>query len=293
MMITPVRSGLTLIDEINATQPQAGEVAIWWLGQSGYAFKSASALLYIDLYLSEHLTTKYANSSKPHIRMTEAPLRGEQIANAVWVLASHKHSDHLDPGTLPALMRASPTARLILPAALVEHAVSLGLARERLVPTRGNETLRLSPQTVAVHSLPSAHPDFDDTPELGYPFLGFVLEMDGVRLYHSGDTLVYNGLVERLQAFDPDVLFLPINGTDAQRAALQVPPNMNHHEAVALAEAVKARLTIPHHYDMFTFNTVDVGEFERAAQAAGILYRVLRCGERFVYSTRQAAHIPV
>ncbi|MFO7320908.1 MAG: MBL fold metallo-hydrolase [Chloroflexota bacterium] len=280
-LIQPVQSGEALIADINSTQPREGQVAIWWLGQSGYAIRTQSALIYIDLYLSEHLTAKYAQTEKPHIRMTAAPLRGENIDNAQWVFASHKHSDHLDPETLPALFAASPEARLILPAAIVEHAVSLGLPRERLVPTTGNETIYCGP--LVVHSIPSAHPGLDYSEDTGYPFLGFLFEIDGLRLYHSGDTLVYDGLEARLKDFRPDIVFLPINGSDERRRQLQVPPNMSMEEAVALAQAVEARLMIPHHYDMFTFNTADVTAFEALARRENVPYRVLRCGERFLW----------
>ncbi len=278
-MIQPAQTGIALLNDIASAQPAPDEVMLWWLGQSGYAIKTASALFYVDLYLSEHLTAKYADTAKPHIRMTAAPLRGGDITNATWVFASHKHSDHLDPGTLPDLFAASPQARLVLPAALVEHAVSLGLDRARLVPTRGDETIQAGP--ITVHSLPSAHPDLDYSEATGYPFLGFVFEVDGLTLYHSGDTVLYDGLADRLRQFDLDIAFLPINGTSARLAALNVPPNMSAQDAVDLAGTITPRLVIPHHYDMFTFNTVDVSEFTRRADAAGLPYATLRCGERF------------
>jgi L-ascorbate metabolism protein UlaG (beta-lactamase superfamily) len=244
---------------------------------AGYAIKTASILFYIDLYLSEHLTAKYANSDKPHIRMTEAPLRGGDISRAEWVFASHKHSDHLDPGTLPVLFAASPDAKLILPAALIEHAVSLGLSRERLIPTRGDETFSIGSMTV--HSLPSAHPNFDYSQRDEYPFLGFVFEVDEVTLYHSGDTLAYDGLATRLQRFDLDIAFLPINGGYVPGT----PPNMNIAEAVELAKQVKPRLVIPHHYDMFTFNTADVNEFAALAAEKDVPHRVLHCSQKLVW----------
>ena len=87
----------------------------------------------IDPYLSEHLTTKYAGTPRPHVRMTRAPLRGADLCSVDLVLASHKHSDHLDPGTLPALMAGSPQAALVLPAAIRDHAEGLGLPAERLI----------------------------------------------------------------------------------------------------------------------------------------------------------------
>lgn len=280
-LIQPIQSGQTLLRDIETTRPQPGEVAIWWLGQSGYAIRTASALFYVDLYLSEHLTVKYAATDKPHIRMTTAPLRGDDLTGVEWVFASHKHSDHLDPGTLPQLFARLPQGELVLQAAIVDYAVSLGLPRERLIPTRGDETLQVGP--ITVHSIPSAHPGLDYTDEQGYPFLGYVFQVDGLTLYHSGDTLAYDGLAGRLSQFDIDIAFLPINGTDARRDQLKVPPNMNMHEAVALAAQIKPRLLIPHHYDMFTFNTADVREFEPLARQAGQPYTVLRCGERFLW----------
>ena len=280
-MIQPVLKGAALLADIAAAQPGPGEAAVWWLGQSGYAIKTASALVYLDLYLSEHLTAKYAATDKPHVRMTEAPLRGADVANAEWVFASHKHSDHLDPGTLPDLFAASRQARLVLPAAIVEHAVSLGLDRARLVPTPGDETFDLGP--LRVTGIPAAHPSLDYDAASGYPFLGYVIEVDGLAFYHSGDTLLYDGLVERLRGFELDIAFLPINGTSERLAELQVPPNMSADDAVMLAQAITPRLVIPMHYDMFTFNTADVGEFARQAEAVGVPYAVLRPGERFVY----------
>lgn len=281
-MIQPIQQGQALLDDIRHTTLRQGQVAMWWLGQSGYAIKTASILFYVDLYLSEHLTTKYAQTEKPHIRMTEVPLRGQDITDADWIFASHKHSDHLDPGTMPTLFRASPALRLILPAGIMDYAAGLGLARDRMIGTRGDETITVGPMTV--HSIPSSHPGLDYDEATGYPFLGYVFEIDGLRIYHSGDTLLYPGLVERLRRFSPDIMFLPINGTDARRDALAVPPNMNAADAVALAQAVEPRLVIPHHYDMFMFNTVDVSEFTTRADAAQLPDKVLRCGERFLWT---------
>lgn len=280
-MIEPLLKGHALLDDIRAAQPQDGEVCIWWMGQSGYALKTFSSVFYIDLYLSEHLTHKYAHTEKPHIRMTAAPLRGQDITDAYLVFASHKHSDHLDPGTLPDLFTASPDAHLVLPAPLVEYAVGLGLNRARLIPTSGDEFFEVG--ELDVHSIPAAHPTFETTPEGQYPFVGYLIEVDGIRLYHSGDTLVYDGLAERLHTFQPDILFLPINGTDARRDELHVPPNMNAEEAVALARQVGDGLVIPHHYDMFTFNTADVQHFTDLATHAQVRHAVLRAGERYTY----------
>lgn len=287
-LIQPVKRDAALMAEIGETQVDAGQAAIWWLGQSGYAIKTRSAMFYFDLYLSEQLTRKYAQSEKPHIRMSEAPLHGADITDADFVFASHKHSDHLDLETLTALMAASPNARLILPLAVMDYAVQQGgLDADRMIPIGPGLEARvfeLSYPTLTITPIPSAHPGLEYSDALGYPFLGFVLQVDGVTLYHSGDTLAYDGLAERLRAFQPDLVFLPINGTTPRLNALGTPPNMSAGDAVALAAALGDPLVIPHHYDMFTFNTVDVQPFTALADARGVRYRVLHPGERFVFT---------
>lgn len=280
-MIEPVLRGAALVDDILAARPEPGEVMLWWLAQSGYAIKTASILFYIDLYLSETLTAKYANTEKPHVRMTEAPARGSDLHDAPWLFASHKHTDHLDPGTVPAMMSASPDMRLILPFALRQHAVQMGVDPARLILMRGDDTTHVGP--LAVHAIPSAHPTLDYTADAGYPFLGFVFQVDGLTMYHTGDTILYDGLAERLSRFTIDLAFLPINGTDQERIRLKVPPNMNMREAVDLAKRLGVRLVIPHHYDLFTFNTADVSNYARLAKDAGQPTAILRPGERYCW----------
>jgi len=48
-----------------------------------------------------------------------------------------------------------------------------------------------------------------------------------------------------------------------------------------LGKAIGARCVIPCHYDMFTFNTADVGKFIAEAEKQGQPHRVLRHGEMF------------
>jgi L-ascorbate metabolism protein UlaG (beta-lactamase superfamily) len=275
-MIQPVRKGDQLVAEIESTRPVPGTLAVWWLGQSGFLIKSATASILIDPYLSESLSAKYQHSDRPHVRMTEAPCRGGDLRGIDLVLASHKHSDHLDPGTIPDLMAASPGARLVVPAPLVEHAASLGVAADRLIGLEAGERIEPLPNA-AVRAVPSAHEGLDRDAQGRHLYLGYVIEMDGLRLYHSGDGLAYEGLVEQLGPDRFDVVFLPINGRDPTRG---VPGNMSAAEAVDLAARLRPRFVVPHHYDMFTFNTVSVSRFEAEARRLppGVAARVLRCG---------------
>jgi len=96
-------------------------------------------------------------------------------------------------------------------------------------------------------------------------------------VYHSGDTLWYDEMVKILKPFTVDVAFLPINGNDPARG---VAGNLNCEEAARLGKEINAKLVIPHHYDLFKFNTADVREFERVANMVKQPYQTLKLGER-------------
>jgi L-ascorbate metabolism protein UlaG (beta-lactamase superfamily) len=85
-------------------------------------------------------------------------------------------------------------------------------------------------------------------------------------------------MVDLLKPFAVDVAILPINGNDPSR---KVAGNLNCAEAGKLGKAIGAKLVIPCHYDMFTFNTADVNDFIKEAAKLDQPYKVLKGGERF------------
>src|SRR5262249_9543823 len=148
--------------------------------------------------------------------------------------------------TLPDLLTASPRATLVLPAALLAHAHDLGLPPDRLAGLAAGETFHSAGFTL--RALPAAHESLDTDTAGRHLYLGYVIQAEGLRLYHSGDSLAYDGLTGWLGPDPFDVLFLPINGRDPARG---VPGNMSAAEAIALAAAVRPRFVVPHHYNMF------------------------------------------
>lgn len=107
--------------------------------------------------------------------------------------------------------------------------------------------------------------------------MGYVVKFGNFTVFHSGDTLWYEDMVKTLKPFKVDVAFLPINGNDPARG---VAGNLNCKEAALLGKEIGARLVIPHHYDLFLFNTADVNEFEKQANQFNQSYRILKLGER-------------
>ena len=148
---------------------------------------------------------------------------------------SHDHPDHIDKAAWQTLGRKNPGAVFIVP----------GLLRERLAQETGLPVERF----------------------LGLED-GCVREMEGTRLYHPGDTCLYEGLAEKLRCAGPlDAMLLPINGRDGARYQSGILGNMTFQEAADLAGLLCPHLAVPTHYDMFQGNLEDPENFTRYLRA--------------------------
>ena len=130
--------------------------------------------------------------------------------------------------------------------------LAAGLPADRFLVPRLDEARSLGGLTFT--ALPSAHYGLDAEPERGHRWLGFLVEMNGVRLYHSGDTILHDGLVTRLGGAGVDVAFLPVNGRDFWRERRGIIGNLDGREAAELAATIGADVLIPMHNDMFALN---------------------------------------
>jgi L-ascorbate metabolism protein UlaG (beta-lactamase superfamily) len=85
-------------------------------------------------------------------------------------------------------------------------------------------------------------------------FVGFVVDLGGVRIYHAGDTIHFDGMETMLEPLGIDVALLPINGRDAEREGRGIVGNLDHREAAWLGSAIGAGVVVPMHYDLFARN---------------------------------------
>jgi L-ascorbate metabolism protein UlaG (beta-lactamase superfamily) len=126
--------------------------------------------------------------------------------------------------------------------------------------------------------VPAAHESIHKDEQGRCNYLGYVVEFGNWTVYHSGDTVHYPGMEDILRRWKIDLALLPINGRDPAR---RVAGNLNGHEAASLAKAIGARMVIPCHYEMFSFNTATPDEFIQTATNLNQPYRILRAGERW------------
>jgi L-ascorbate metabolism protein UlaG (beta-lactamase superfamily) len=268
-MIKPFQQDDALLGDIARSRLDAGDgFRLWWLGQSGFLVQWRGKHLLFDPYLSESLTKKYAATEKPHVRMTERVIDPARLGFVDVVTSTHAHTDHLDAETLRALAAAGSCT-------LVHPTSNTPTVRERWADSGQAVALDAGESAdvegFTVYAVPASHPTLDKDAGGRHLFLGYVVRFGAWTIYHSGDTVVYDGMADVLRPFKIDVAILPINGKVG---------NMNGADAATLAHDAGAKLVIPCHYEMFEFNTADPNDlFVPTCKQLGQAYRVLRAGE--------------
>ena len=278
-LIQPVQSGQAVVDDIRTADVSSG-FAVWWLGQSGFLIKTSSGVLLFDPYLSDSLTKKYAETDKPHVRLSELVVEPGLLDMVDVVTSSHNHTDHLDAFTLNPLREANESLVILVPEANRAFAADrLQMNADEVAVLDAGQSATFGAFTL--HAVPAAHNDLDTDDQGRHKYLGFVAEFEagGRRcfVYHSGDTLRYEGMAETLKQWPIDLALLPINGNKPER---RVAGNLFGDEAAQLAKDIGADLVLPCHYDLFAFNTASPDLFTETCESLGQPYRVPKLGER-------------
>jgi L-ascorbate metabolism protein UlaG (beta-lactamase superfamily) len=207
-----------------------GQVGLTWLGQSGFVLRFASATVLIDAFLSPHRD-----------RLIPAPFAPREAKGFDIVACTHEHVDHLDLEALPGIAEASPQARFVIPEPCAEMVIAAGIPANRLVRMQPSRPAECSGLTV--HALPARHGvhpadayNFGEELSGGsIRYLGYAIQAGHVCVYHSGDTIDFDGLSNRIRDLHIDIAMLPINGRDSQREAMDIVGNLDAVEAAQLA----------------------------------------------------------
>jgi L-ascorbate metabolism protein UlaG (beta-lactamase superfamily) len=158
-MKRPLQKDETFLADVRGTVRSGGS-RLWWLGQSGFLIASSGRMIVIDPYLSDSLTRKYAQTDKPHVRMTERVVDPSALGklNCIDLVASsHVHTDHLDADTLRPILSGSTAATLLIPEANRSFVIErLGPEFEpRLAGLNAGESVSLG--SIEIHGIAAAH----------------------------------------------------------------------------------------------------------------------------------------
>jgi len=230
-IISAAPSTANLSERLRQRTVPSNQVIAWWLGGAGFIFKtSAGTQLYIDPYLSDVVNDIFGQP-----RAFPPPLAAEE-ARPDFLICTHWHEDHLDPGSIPIIARNHPSARLLMPPSALARAVSWGVPRNRITPLKAGQTLKLG--DVGITTLASRHNAGLEGWEV-VDGLCLILEIAGLKIFFSGDT-EYDTTLRRLRTAGIQVAFLCINGVGG---------NMNAHEGALLGWQLGASTLVPmHHY---------------------------------------------
>ncbi len=257
---------MRLMEQIRRFAVPKGSVALWWLGQSGYIFKSPEGTLAaVDLYLSDSCAAAYPELN---LRRQVPVLIAPEELEVDLFLCTHNHLDHTDPETIRAL-RHKDTMEFIGPHPSCEVFRAEGVEAGRIVPAWPD--CRIEFRDLRLHgafALPT------DTTDLNH--MGFIIQFgDGPKIYVTGDT-DYSELLVAAARHAPELMITVINGGFN---------NLSHWEAAELARRIRPRAAIPSHYDMFPDNSANPKLFEAALRisAPEVRYVEIAHGEPLLF----------
>ncbi|MEH7178592.1 MBL fold metallo-hydrolase [Neobacillus vireti] len=280
-MGTIYKSGKELMNEVRQTRILREAVSFWNLGQAGVLLKGTEedGLLCIDPYLTRSIEEK--NPETEFIRAFPPVIDPGMLRDLDGVLVTHGHDDHLDLSSIKEVSRVSDSM-FGIPASLVPI-VQEHVDNKNIHSAKDGESFFI--KGFKITPIPAAHTDYE-TDSLGnHVFLGYLIEVNGIRLFHSGDTIVTPELINKVKKFRPHVAFLPINGSDYFRTSRGIIGNMNSREAADFSAAVGVDLIVPIHYDMFPNNRENPAYFVDYLfqRYPNQKFHMMVPGERFIY----------
>lgn len=223
--------------------------SITWLGQMGLRIKMDGTTIFVDYFASD----------LPG-RMVPPPVPIGEVADIDSFLGTHDHLDHIDHEAWRIWSSNCRDAVFVFPSLHRKAILNDGIPEERLLPIDAGQSVKIG--DIIIHAIPAAHEFLSPDEQGRYPCLQYIIEGEGKRVYHAGDTLRYEGMLRRLRSFSPfDVALLPINGRDGARYRRNCIGNMTFQEAADLAGELCPNVVIPGHWDMFADNPGDPHAF--------------------------------
>ena len=238
------------LQTVKETPAPHGTAVLWWLGQMGLLIKMGDSVLCVDYFASD----------TPG-RQIPPPVPAREMEGITAFFGTHDHLDHIDHCSWQIWARTCPEAFFVFPGLHRQSILEDGISEERCLGLDDGKSCRIG--GITVHAIAAAHEFLSPDPATGlHPCLQYIIEGNGLRVYHAGDTLRYEGMLPKLQGFAPvDAALLPINGRDGKRYRRNCIGNMTFQESADLAGELRPRLVIPGHWDMFADNPGDPKAF--------------------------------
>jgi L-ascorbate metabolism protein UlaG (beta-lactamase superfamily) len=183
-------------------------------------------------------------------RQKRAGLKIHDLPQADLVLLTHAHFDHFHKPTL----RRLPSPRMaILPWGVGD--LTRGLGFDRVLELEWWETFARGDLRITL--TPSKHWGARVLRDHHRGYGGFVLEYQGRRIYHAGDSAYFDGFREIGERCAPEIALLPI-GAYHPESFRNV--HMGPDDAVKVFLDLRAQWLVPMHYGTFRLSFEDMDE---------------------------------
>lgn len=276
--------GTWLNEEIEAEVVAPNTFAMWWLGCTGVWLKSpGGANLCIDLWCGSgkrthknalmdpgHQMARMSGGKKlqPNLRMTPFVLDPFAIRSIDAVISTHDHNDHMDANVAAAVLKnCDASVPFIGPRSVVEIWQRWGVPASRCVTVRPGDVVKLKDtELVALES-------FDRTALITVPkgvvlrgtmpgdmddrAVNYLVKTPGGSLYHSGDSHYSNSYAKHGNEHAVDVAL----GSFGENPR-GITDKMTAVDLLRMAEALRAKVVIPFHHDIWSNFQADPREIE-------------------------------
>jgi L-ascorbate metabolism protein UlaG (beta-lactamase superfamily) len=195
---------------------------IAWLGHDGFRI-DAEKTIYFDPY----------------------EISGGQKADLI--LITHEHFDHCSPEDVSKIQQNDTVI-------VTEKDSAAKLSGDVRVVAPGD---RLTVDGINIEAVAAYNVGKNFHPKAN-GWLGFIVEVEGVRVYHAGDT----DFIPEMKDLQTDIALLPVSGTYVMTA----------DEAVEAALAIDPQIVIPMHYGSIVGEDQDAVKFK---DALGQKYEVI------------------
>jgi len=256
-----------LASQIKDLHVKPGSLAIFWLAQAGFVYKSpGGTIMYVDAYLSDCVHRMLSDVLYGFKRIMPPPLELDEVEADV-VVSTHSHPDHFDYDAIPVLAH-NPRIRFVgAPDCQAEYH-KVGLPADRYTIIHEGETL-----TFGDVSLTGV---FADHGELAPDALGVLVQCGDIKVWQVADTAYRPDKWQDLFSLGIDVIMPPINGAYG---------NLDGVEAARLAHDAHAKIAIPCHFWMFAEHNGNPAQFLDACKelAPEVKPHLMAQGELLVY----------
>ena len=162
--------------------------------------------------------------------------------DADYIFSTHTHYDHFSEEDIEKLLKEDTV--IITPDSSRELACDLTKDRERVKivePANEYELPGVKFSTTYAFNKETLYHTKNEN------WVGYIIELDGVKYYIAGDT----DNIKELKDVECDVAFLPVGGKYT----------MGYAEAAGLANTIKAKIVVPTHYGCIVGTKEDAEKF--------------------------------